>query len=86
MTTVVYIAFSDESTYNLDLDSISYFLRNYLPTVRVFNRMNNELLATRIMRIFPSRLFLCCLLGSVSGQTLCELICSATSFYCNTAN
>ncbi len=28
-------------------------------------------------------LFLCCLLGSVSlvyGQTLCELICSATSF------
>ncbi len=34
-----------------------------------------------LMRMFPSRLFLCCLLGSVSlvcGQTLCELICSAT--------
>ncbi|XP_064386242.1 sushi, von Willebrand factor type A, EGF and pentraxin domain-containing protein 1-like [Halichondria panicea] len=28
--------------------------------------MNNELLATRIMRMFPSRLFLCCLLGSAS--------------------
>ncbi|XP_064386497.1 sushi, von Willebrand factor type A, EGF and pentraxin domain-containing protein 1-like [Halichondria panicea] len=38
--------------------------------------MNNELLATRIKRMFPSRLLLCCLLGSVSlvyGQTLIRL-------------
>ncbi|XP_064386406.1 uncharacterized protein LOC135334956 isoform X2 [Halichondria panicea] len=38
--------------------------------------MNNELLATRIMRMFPSRLFLCCLLGSaflVYGQPLTRL-------------
>ncbi len=33
-------------------------------------------------------IFICCLLGSVSlvyGQTLSELICSATAYYCNTA-
>ena len=45
---------------------------------RVHYRMNNELLATRIMRMFPSRLFLCCLLGSASlvygQQALSELI------------
>ena len=44
---------------------------------RVHYRMNNELLATR-MRMFPSRLFLCCLLGSASlvygQQALSELI------------
>ncbi|XP_064386419.1 uncharacterized protein LOC135334961 isoform X2 [Halichondria panicea] len=41
--------------------------------------MNNELLATRIMRMFPSRLFLCCLLGSASlvyGQPLTRLAAS----------
>ncbi len=38
------------------------------------------------MRMFPSRLFLCCLLGSASlvyGQTLCELMCSAINYRCN---
>ncbi len=43
------------------------------------------LLAIGLRRMFPSRLFLCCLLGSVSlvyGQPLSELICSAATYSC----